>query len=246
MISFVQSAQAVNTSSVSLSGVAAGDLLVLGYTNYNSSGYELPTSVTDTQGNTWIRVGPVVVSNTGNAVVAIYLTVAGSSGDDTITCNGISATYFNLAAGEYGLGSDHWAVAPLGGNSVNSGYSIEVSSQSATYVSEPVNQGGNFLAVSDDLPWVAVTWAYDDWTDHSWTSSSAIIRESVSNTAGGVTAVFGDDIFSNNTVLGTPYTNTYSNPSHVTAFQGTYGVGLAIFDLSSGGGGSSENYGFVA
>lgn len=105
----VQSAKTFNTSSSSL-GVAfpannaAGNLLLLAIGRWVSTTLGTVTSVTDTQGNTWVLIGSTTLlspSGHGQSQIHLYACASCAAGANTVTVATSSAQDLQLIAVEY-------------------------------------------------------------------------------------------------------------------------------------------------
>jgi hypothetical protein len=165
----------------------------------------------------------------------MFVAISGSSGANTaaITGGGSSVDYGIIIA-EYGITSGTtYALAALPTSVATAGNSISIKSFISGF-------GGLWASSSTEL--LFVTGAFDQHTNHSWSSSGATIRQTL-NTSGAEAVVLGDQDMTAALISSSPYSQAYSWTGAAT--NGVGACGLVALALSSSGGGGGGGGAFT-
>jgi hypothetical protein len=189
MASFVQSAAVANATTLAFpSSVTAGNLLLAYLTYWNGT---VPSSLSDTKGNTWY----LFWSNSGGASTSsLFVAIANGSGANTVTAIGMNNSNAGWIVEEYSIASTDAII--LLGQTTGTGNSITLASSSTATPSGAL----------------VISFAYDIHSAHTWTSSNATIRQSITM-PGAESAVAGDHVVASAISFASPYTNSYSGAS---------------------------------
>ena len=219
--SYVQSANTDNATTLAFgSNNTAGNLIVAFYDNFANA---LPSSVTDSQGNTYTNV---MNSAQTTSRVSIWVAQNIAAGANTVTFNGASSTFADIIIAEYSVPADYLlAVQSL----------PQTGTINSLLQSFPEISVGSPGFPSEVMLIVAI---YDSNSFHGWTLSNGTVRETTHNPA-SATSVLGDwDVVSPSGIVSTTLAGTGSG-------GGWLGCTIALLTLGGGGGGAGGSYTFA-
>lgn len=221
VFSHVQSASAISANSLAFtSNNTSGNIIVAMVASFHQT---LATAVTDTNGNTYVKVADA--GTVLNGYFQVWVATGITGGANTLSFTTMITTDTNIIIAEYGVPTDfHLGVSPL--------YS-KVYSSGAMDFSFPDNVIGAPVLPSEIM---LICFAYNWSNFRSWTISNGTVRQTTHEADGATTALGDYSVVSPSGVVTTTLTATGGSGEDYV------GACLQLFIFPSGGGGGGGTF----